>query len=139
MWLIVLAVAVHCTGAAVTTKVAFTVLRNRYLLAGRAPAPGPGPGAGSAPSEQAAAAVFELSERPQAECLSLITGLIWPLSLPALAVRTVGRRVLFAREQGREAAAAAQRHAVCRERIDELERSLGVGTYAAPPNGGPRR
>ncbi|MDY0812783.1 hypothetical protein [Kitasatospora purpeofusca] len=71
-------------------------------------------------------AEFERKERPHIEAIALFSGVLWVTAVPLLLLRQFVARVVLARpgHGGRDAQQV-------RARIDELERALGVGAYAA--------
>ncbi|MFB7666919.1 hypothetical protein ACFC1R_23715 [Kitasatospora sp. NPDC056138] len=100
-------------GAVVTARAVFERGRSGYLASA---APGRG--------NERAVGEFEQQERQHIEVIALFCGLLWVTAVPALLLRHIVARLALARPcAGRNAEAV-------RERIDELERSLGLGAYA---------
>ncbi|MFF4381650.1 hypothetical protein [Kitasatospora sp. NPDC001547] len=71
-------------------------------------------------------AEFERGERQHLEAIALCSGALWVAAVPLLLLRRLVTRWALART-GCPVESAQQ----VRDRIDDLERALGVGAYAA--------
>ncbi|MFD8595462.1 hypothetical protein ACFV1L_10715 [Kitasatospora sp. NPDC059646] len=113
----------YALGAFLTARSVFRRCRAAYL-AGRT-------GSGGAHTVGA----FERQERQQAEAVALSAGALWPAAVPLLLLRRAVAALVLARPDGRVRPEPGE----VAERIDDLERALGVGRYAAPPRTVPTR
>ncbi|MFB7908287.1 hypothetical protein ACFC1T_17800 [Kitasatospora sp. NPDC056076] len=100
----------YAIGAVVTARTVFERGRAGFLG---------GPASGRSLAE------FERRERPHIEVIALCSGVLWVTAVPVLLLRRLVASVVLARP----------RHGVrdgqqVRARISELERALGIGTYA---------
>ncbi|MFJ9770319.1 hypothetical protein ACIRVF_03645 [Kitasatospora sp. NPDC101157] len=73
---------------------------------------------------------FEEQERAQAEAVALMSGLCWVVAVPALVLRRVVAGLVLCRPAPRRGVVPTPTAA---ERIEELERALGLGAYSSTP------
>ncbi|MFB7676569.1 hypothetical protein ACFC26_34700 [Kitasatospora purpeofusca] len=110
LWLWLGVLGGYGIGAVVTARTVFERGRTGFL-------------AGTASGRSLAE--FERRERQHIEAIALFSGVLWVTAVPVLLLRQLVARLVLARP-GRGGPDARQ----VRERIDELERALGVGAYA---------
>ncbi|MFF3006730.1 hypothetical protein ACFVTF_28465 [Kitasatospora sp. NPDC057940] len=101
----------YAIGAVVTARTVFERGRTGFL-------------AGTATGRSLAE--FERRERQHIEAIALFSGVLWVTAVPVLVVRRLVARLALARPACHGGRSAQQ----VRDRIDELERALGVGAYA---------
>ncbi|MCG6494393.1 hypothetical protein [Kitasatospora sp. A2-31] len=113
-WLVFVTLAGYGVVAGLTARLVFARARAAFV-AGRS----------GAPAEWAEKR-FEENERAQAETLALVSGLCWVVAVPVLALRRVVAVVVLARPDAERAATPPH---LVGERIEELERMLGLGEH----------
>ncbi|MFD8706572.1 hypothetical protein ACFV1W_28880 [Kitasatospora sp. NPDC059648] len=77
---------------------------------------------------------FEKQERAQAEAVALVSGLCWVVAIPALVLRRVVAGLVLDRPAPRCTATPAA--PTVADRIEELERALGMGAFPPDPRPG---
>lgn len=110
LWLWLGVLGGYGIGAAVTARTVFERGRTGFL--------------GGTPSGRSLAE-FERKERQHIEVIALFSGVLWVTAVPVLLLRQLVARLVLARPDG--GGPDAQQ---VRERVDELERVLGIGAYA---------
>ncbi|MCC9305920.1 hypothetical protein LN042_02155 [Kitasatospora sp. RB6PN24] len=132
LWLMLGVLGGYGLGAALTARVVFERSRAGFL-----------DGAATSRFRRARAlADFERHERHQVEVIALLSGVCWVVAVPVLVLKHAVTDLLFARPVGVPAERRCDQDVA--ERIDELERSLGIGAYAGEgslprPEGPPQR